>query len=259
MSLLALLSLHADCYCTKSEPVFECFICWTHMLKSGWLTNYVIRKHFRWIKGSLLVFSTTKKICILPVPVLYQDNGHHLQLQLKEDPILPAMLLLPNLHPHVEVHPHMEVHPLPKLGPKELGTLPGWTTRPPLLASLKDWRSLTCQLHLRREEVSTTACVKERLADSNNITPDFHVSSLENRSRNWTFSLTGKTSKCSCPPIMTKYHQIHFLSRYEVKCLYIHHHWTTGEYYHVLAMKKWAPPKFQLIQLMELRGCTHQP
>lgn len=163
-----------------------------------------------------------KKICILPVPVLCQDNGHHLQLQLKADPVLPALLLLPNLHPRVEVHPHMEVHPLPKLGPKELGPPPGWTTRPPLLASLKEWRSLTCHLHLRREEVSSTAWLKEILADSKNINSDFRVSSLENRSRNWTFSLTGKTSKCSCPPLMTKYHQIHLLSHHEVRKMFLY-------------------------------------
>lgn len=162
------------------------------------------------------IFHHSKTICILPVPVLYQDNGHHLQLPLKEDPVLPALLLLPNLHPHVEVHP------LRKLGPKEPGPLPGWTTRPPLLASLKEWRSLTWQLRLRREEVRTTARLKEILADSKNINPDFHVSSLENRSRNWTFSLTGKTSKCSCPPIMTKYRQIHFLSRYEVMKIFLY-------------------------------------
>lgn len=53
----------------KSDPVFECFVCRTHMLKSGWLKKYIILKHFNLgpkqcaegMKGLLLVFSTTLK------------------------------------------------------------------------------------------------------------------------------------------------------------------------------------------------------
>lgn len=73
--------LAVNCQCQRTEKKnilsnhgclsWRCWVClltvWasvyllTHTLQSGWLKDYVIHKHFRWIKGSRLVFSTTLK------------------------------------------------------------------------------------------------------------------------------------------------------------------------------------------------------
>lgn len=177
--------------------MFECFVCCgdTHVESQAHSRNMSFLNFSTWVwentpsflKDHCFSFPQFYITLLLPVPVLYQGNVRHPRRQLKAGPRLPAPLLLLGLHPHVEAHQ------LQKLGPKELGPPPGLITGPPLLSNSKEWRSLAGLLHLRREEVSTTA---ERKS--------VQTASSENKRGNWTCSATRKTrSKLNSSAVTT--------------------------------------------------------